>query len=91
MYVCTLFGALFDTPGGIDVSQISYACFMIVCMYRRAREYWEYYICAANDTSYIVLHIVYKKRLVWADNMFCVPEQLVDSDVVALERACIAW
>ena len=25
------------------------------------------------------------KRLVWADNMCCVPEQLVDSDVVARE------
>ena len=25
------------------------------------------------------------KRLVWADNMFCVPEQLVDSDAVARE------
>ena len=31
----------------------------------------------------LILYIV--KRLVWADNMFCVPEQLVDSDVVARE------
>ena len=31
---------------------------------------------------YYILYIT--KRLVWADNMFCVPEQLVDSDVVAL-------
>ena len=28
---------------------------------------------------YYVLYIT--KRLVWADDMFCVPEQLVDSDV----------
>ena len=28
------------------------------------------------------MHIVCDKRLVWADNMFYVPERLVDSDVV---------
>ena len=33
------------------------------------------------------LLILYKtKRLVWDDNMFCVPEQLMDSDIVAMER-----
>ena len=32
---------------------------------------------------YYILYIT--KRLVWADNMFCAPEQLVDSDVVARE------
>ena len=32
---------------------------------------------------YDILYIT--KRLVWADNMFCVPEHLVDSDVVARE------
>ena len=32
---------------------------------------------------YCILYIT--KRLVWAENMFCVPEQLVDSDVVAWE------
>ena len=31
----------------------------------------------------LILYIA--KRLVWADSMFCVPEQLGDSDVVALE------
>ena len=31
----------------------------------------------------LILNIT--KRLVGADNMFCVPEQLVDSDVVARE------
>ena len=49
----------------------------------------ESHVDVAIDTSHIVLHIT--KRLVWADNMFCVPEQLVDSDVVARERARIAW
>ena len=33
-----------------------------------------------------VSHIVYNEApIVWADNMFCVPEQLVDSDVVERE------
>ena len=91
MYVCTLFGALFDTPGGIDVSQMSYACFMIVCMYRRAGSIGST-IYVQRMTLLILYYILYiPKRLVWADNMFCVPEQLVDSDVVALERARIAW
>ena len=31
----------------------------------------------------LILYIT--KRLVWADNMFCVPEQLVNSDVVVWE------
>ena len=35
----------------------------------------------ANDTS----HIVYNEAPSLGDNMFCVPEQLVDSDVVARE------
>ena len=38
---------------------------------------------------YYILHIT--KRLVRADNMCCVPEQLVDSDVVAQENARITW
>ena len=31
----------------------------------------------------LILYIA--KRLFWADNMFCVPEQLVDSGVVVRE------
>ena len=31
------------------------------------------------------------KRLVRADNMFCVPEQLVDSDIVAREMERVTW
>ena len=43
-------------------------------------------------TLLILYYILYiTKHLVWAINMFCVPEQLVDSDVVARERARIAW
>ena len=43
-------------------------------------------------TLLILYYILYiAKRLAWADNMFCVPEQLVDSDVVAREMARIAW
>ena len=43
-------------------------------------------------TLLILYYILYiTRRLVWADNMFCVPEQLVDSDVVARERARITW
>ena len=41
-------------------------------------------INVANDISHIVYRYI-TKRLVWADNMLCVPEQLVDSDVVARE------
>ena len=37
-------------------------------------------------TLLILYYILYiTKRLVWADNMFCAPEQLVGSDVVARE------
>ena len=37
-------------------------------------------------TLLILYYILYiTKRLVWADNMFCVPEKLVDSDVVSRE------
>ena len=37
-------------------------------------------------TLLILCYILYiTKRLVWANEMFCVPEQLVDSDVVARE------
>ena len=36
----------------------------------------------------ILYHVLYiTKHLVWADNMLCAPEQLVDRDVVARERA----
>ena len=38
---------------------------------------------------YYLLYIT--QRLIWADDIFCVPEQLVDSDVVARERARITW
>ena len=31
------------------------------------------------------------RRLAWTDSIFYIPEQLVDSDVVARERARIAW
>ena len=44
-----------------------------------------------NYTSHIVLHIVYNEASSLADNMLCVPEQLVDTDVVARERAYITW
>ena len=37
----------------------------------------------------LILNIT--KRLVWADNMFCVPEQLLYSDVVARERVRVTW
>ena len=41
MYVCysarrLLFSAPIDALGGIDVSQVGYACNMNVCIYRRA-------------------------------------------------------
>ena len=56
MYACTLFGAPIGALGGIDVSQVEYACFGIyvynvICMYfdcmyvSMRREYWAYYIC----------------------------------------------
>ena len=45
--------------------------------------------CMFLSHGFLILYIT--KRLVWADNMLCVPEQLVDSDVVAQERARITW
>ena len=46
-----------------------------------------------NVYLYCILYIrgSYNEAPIWADNMFCVPEQLVDSDVVARERSRITW
>ena len=49
-------------------------------------------MCVERMTLLILYYILYiTKRLVWADNMFCVPEQLADNDVVARERPRITW
>ena len=48
MYVCTLFGAPIGAPGGIDVSQMGYACIMIACMYRHAGR--------TGSTMYVCIH-----------------------------------
>ena len=34
-------GAPIDAPGGIDVSQVGYACIINVCIYRRAGSTWS--------------------------------------------------
>ena len=42
-------------------------------------------------TLLILYYILYiTKRLVWADDMFCVPEKLVGSDVVARDRGPVS-
>ena len=48
MYVCTLLGTLIGVLGDMDVSQVEYACIIIVCIYRRANS--------TGSTIYVCMH-----------------------------------
>ena len=68
-YVCTLFCALFDASiairhaDGIDVTQMGYACIMIVCMYRHAGSTGStIHVCIHACMHVLCMHVCYAIR-----------------------------